>query len=143
MLEIITLKAGDEAVLDSVAEEVFDLPPTRALAAAFLSDPHHHICVGVQDGVVVGFASAVHYRHPDKPDELWIDEVGVTPTYQKRGLGKALLRCLLEIGRDLGCAEAWVLTDEDNRAARALYRSGGGEESLGVVMVSFPLEGGE
>jgi hypothetical protein len=26
---------------------------------------------------VVGFASAVHYVHPDKAPELWINEVGV------------------------------------------------------------------
>ena len=26
---------------------------------------------------IVGFASAVHYVHPDKPPELWINEMGV------------------------------------------------------------------
>ena len=37
------------------------------------------------------------------------------------------------------CSEAWVLTDEENLAARAAYRSAGGKETSGVVMVTFPL----
>jgi hypothetical protein len=42
--------------------------------------------------------------------------------------------------RELGCTEAWVLTDEANVAARALYQSAGGTETA-HLMVSFPLAG--
>jgi hypothetical protein len=31
--------------------------------------------------VVVGFASGVHYVHPDKSPELWINEVGVARSH--------------------------------------------------------------
>ena len=70
----------------------------------------------VEDGVVAGFASAVRYVHPDKPSELWINEVGVAPAFHRRGLGKAIMARLLEQARADGCREAWVLTDEDNAA---------------------------
>jgi aminoglycoside 6'-N-acetyltransferase I len=75
--------------------------------------------------VIVGFASGVHYVHPDKPAELFINEVGIAPSHHRLGLGKAVVTSLLEVGRRLGCREAWVLTDRENTAAMALYASAG------------------
>ena len=136
--EIRILQAGDERILDSVADGVFDWPVDGALSSTFLRDPRHHLCVCIEDGIVVGFGSAVHYVHPDKRPQLWINEVGVAPSHRRRGIAKAVLSTLMSIGRDLGCTEAWVLTEEANAAARALYRSAGGIETP-QVMVSFPL----
>ena len=50
---------------------------------------------------------------------------------------------LLEQGRALGCKQAWVATDPDNDAARALYASAGGrEEPTPFCMFEFSLEQG-
>ena len=84
--EVFILQADQEALLGSVAIEVFDHPPRPALVTEFLSDPRHHIAVAVSEGVVIGFASAVHYVHPDKPAELWVNEIGVTPDSRRRGI---------------------------------------------------------
>jgi aminoglycoside 6'-N-acetyltransferase I len=90
---------------------------------------------------VVGIATGVHYMHPDKTPELWVNEVGVAPSQQGRGIGKALMAALLEHAKTLGCKEAWVLTEEDNQAARRLYaRAGGHEEANRPVCITFPLE---
>jgi len=142
MVEVRLLTGADASVLRSVAEGVFDNPVDPAQTLEFLADPRHHICVAIEDGAVVGFASAVHYVHPDKPTELWINEVGVAPAFQRRGLAKAILGKLLAHARTLGCVEAWVLTDEDNAAARALYASAGGRETPPQLMVSFAIAGG-
>jgi aminoglycoside 6'-N-acetyltransferase I len=139
-MEVRLLTNADGAVLRNVAEGVFDYAVDEALAAEFLADPRHHICVAIDEGVVVGFASAVHYIHPDKPMELWINEVGVAPAFQRQGAAKAILRELLSHARSLGCREAWVLTDEDNAPARALYKSAGGFEKPRDVMVTFYLD---
>ncbi len=127
-IEIRLLNAGDDEVLRRVADEVFDNPIDPALAREFLEDPRHHLAVAIDDGVVVAFASAVHYVHPDKPPQLWINEVGVAPTHRRQGLGKAVLRAMLQTGRAHRCTEAWVLTDRTNAAAMALYTSAGGIE---------------
>jgi len=127
-VEVKVLQAGDENVLANVAEDVFDNPIDQNLTREFLADPRHHIAVAMDDGLVVGFASGVHYVHPDKPAELWINEVGVAPSHHGQGLGKAVMGALLEVGRDHGCREAWVLTNVGNAAARALYVSVGGTE---------------
>lgn len=108
--DIRILGSSDGAVLLHVAPDVFDDHLKPALTAEFLRDPRHHLAVAVEEGMVVGFASGVHYVHPDKPSEMWINEVGVAPTHQGRGLGRAVVRALLEHAKRLGCREAWVLT---------------------------------
>ena len=127
-IEIRLLASGDDGVLGHVAEDVFDNPVDPVLAHEFLQDPRHHLAVAIDNGVVVGFASAVHYVHPDKPPQLFINEVAVAPTHRRLGLGRAMVRLLLDVARSHRCTEAWVLTDRSNTAARALYASAGGTE---------------
>jgi len=140
MANIRLLMSTDASVLENVAPGVFDHPIDSEGVAEFLADSRHHICVAIENGVVVGFASAVHYVHPDKPTpELWINEVGVGPAFRRLGLAKAILRELLAHAKSLGCYQAWVLTDEVNAPARALYSSVGGDERPLQLMVNFDL----
>ncbi len=139
-IEIRMLKPGEAAVLSNIAADVFDNEIDAALAKTFLADPRHHIAAALDQGLVVGFASAVDYVHPDKPRELWINEVGTASTHRGQGIGKKVMAALLNHGRALGCTVAWVLTDTDNTAARALYAAAGGKElSLDTVHVEFEL----
>lgn len=136
-----TLGREDAPVLDRVAPGVFDHPIDPRWTAEFLADPRHHLAVALDDGQVVGMASAVHYVHPDKAPALWVNEVGVAPTHRGRGIGRRLLECLFEHARSLGCREAWVATEPSNTPARRLYASAGGKESPEpFVMVEFRLE---
>jgi aminoglycoside 6'-N-acetyltransferase I len=138
--DITLLADGDDATLASVADGVFDNAVRLELVTQFLADPRHHIAVATDDGVIVGFASAVHYVHPDKVQELWINEVGVAATHRKQGLARELLSALFERGRELGCVEAWVLTERANGPAARLYTSVGRVESEDdTVMFSFDL----
>lgn len=131
----------DSDVLGHVAPEVFDNRVRPDLSAEFLADPRHHLAVAVADGLVIGFASAVHYVHPDKQPELWINEVGVAPTHRRRRLGRELIEELLDRAQELGCREAWVLTERGNETASRLYRSAGGvEPDAETVMFSFRLD---
>ncbi len=82
----------------------------------------------------MGFASATVIDHPDKPTALFINELGVNEAAQRRGIGRALVHAIRAEGRARACRQAWVLTEEDNHPARALYRAAGGEETTGVVM---------
>ena len=97
-IDIRILASGDEAVLANVAPGVFDHDVDPGLTAEFLRDPRHHLAVALDGPTVVGFASAVDYVHPDKPRELWINEVGVAPSHQRQGLGQRLLRAVLDLG---------------------------------------------
>ncbi len=128
----------DASVLESVAEGVFDHTIHPRWLAEFMADTRHHLAVAILGGQVVGMASAVHYVHPDKAPELWINEVGVATAHQGRGIGKQLMQAMFHHGRTLGCGEAWVLTGQDNAAARGLYAAVGGQEQP-ALLVSFRL----
>jgi aminoglycoside 6'-N-acetyltransferase I len=139
--EVRLLGPADAAVLDRVAEGVFDRPVQPRWRDEFLADPRHHLVVARERDLVVGFASAVHHVHPDKGPELWINEVGVAPSHQQRGIGRQLVTLLLAHARTLGCREAWVLTEDDNIPARRLYQASGGVDAgQQVIMYPFPLE---
>jgi ribosomal protein S18 acetylase RimI-like enzyme len=139
-LEIRILRAGDAHVLDRLADDVFDRTIDPDFCAEFLSDPRHHLAVAIDGDVVVGMASGVHYVHPDKAPQLFINEVGVASSHQGRGIGRRVLDALLEHGRELGCSEAWVLTDESNTIARRLYSGAGGLlDPDPTIMYTFPL----
>ena len=136
--DIRILEARDAYVLGRVAPGVFDRDIDPDLAAEFLRDPRHHLAVATDGGLVIGFASAVHYVHPDKTPELWINEIGVAPSYQGRGIGKGLLAALFRIARELRCGAAWVLTDHSNEHAVRLYTAVGGRQT-DQLMFSFDL----
>jgi ribosomal protein S18 acetylase RimI-like enzyme len=142
-LTVRVLDAEESFVLDRVAPDVFDGPVDARWTAEFLADARHHLAVALDADLVVGMASAVHYVHPDKPPELWINEVGVAPTHAGQGIGRRLLAALLARGAALGCTAAWVLTERDNAAARRLYAAAGGTESdEPPVMVTFRIGAG-
>ena len=140
MFTVKVLSSSDLPLLMNVADGVFDNPVDEKYASEFLADPRHHIVVALSEGVVIGFASAIHYIHPDKAPELWIDEVGVAPTHQNQGAGKAIMNELLRLGKQLGCGTAWVLTDRSNEAANKLYKATGGQVAEGdTVMYEFEM----
>ena len=140
MPEIRILLPRDASVLDRVAPGVFDRPIDPRWTREFLGDQRHHLAVAIDATVVVGMASAVHYVHPDKPPELWINEVGVAASHRRTGLARSLLDALFAHGRALGCTQAWVLADESNVAARSLYASAGGRAAAEpAIMFEFPL----
>jgi GNAT superfamily N-acetyltransferase len=136
------LGPGDAPVLDRVAPGVFDNAIDPRWTAEFLADPRHHMVVALLGDEVVGMASAVDYLHPDKPPELWVNEIGVAPTHQSQGIGKQLIQALFVRGRALGCREAWLGTEATNHAARCLYAAVGGREAP-MVYVTFELTANE
>lgn len=134
------LTPATAGLLERVADGVFDNALAPRWSAEFLADPRHHLALAVADGVVAGMASGVHYVHPDKPPELWVNEVGVAPTHRQLGLARRMLEALLQCGRELGCVQAWVLADQSNAIAHRLYqRSGGRAAAEPCIMFEFPL----
>jgi aminoglycoside 6'-N-acetyltransferase I len=137
------LGPNDASVLNNVASGVFDNVVSPRWTAEFLTDPRHHMAVALVGVKVVGMASAIHYVHPDKGPELWINEVGVAPAYQRQGIGKKLVVALLSQARALGCTEAWLGTEESNTAARRLYAAVGGvEEAMVYVTIDLNADRG-
>lgn len=137
-LDLRLLGPEDAGVLERVAPGVFDEPVNPRWTREFLADARHHLIVALDEGTVVGMVSAVDYVHPDKAPQLWINEIGVAPSHQRRGIGRQLFDAMLAHGRALGCTEAWLGTEETNEPARRLYHSASGV-SEPFVLYSFQL----
>lgn len=132
----VRLVGSDEA--ETVLQaEVFDGPALAAATAGFLSGPQNIMVLAEMDGLAVGFASGTVLDHPDKPPSLLIQELGVNEPAQRRGIARVLLAALRDEGRRRGCRGSWVLTEDDNVAAKATYRAAGGREITGVVMYEW------
>jgi len=116
------MSPGDEAVFDRIAVDVFDEPIHPERMAAYLRTPGHLMVLALEGDLVVGQCAAVIHRHPDKVDELYIDEVGTAPSHFRRGIARAMMDEMFAWARELGITEAWLGTELDNDPANALYR---------------------
>jgi ribosomal protein S18 acetylase RimI-like enzyme len=132
-LEIRHVERGDKALFERVAAGVFDEPIDTDRLSAYLAEPGHHMLVALHAGEVIAQLTAVVHRHPDKPTELYIDDVGVAPNFQRKGIARRMFDEMLAFGKALGCEEAWVGTEPDNVAARRLYESRGAEAQTFVL----------
>jgi len=137
--EIVRVGPAQAALLERVADDVFDEAIDPARLAAYLAEAGHLMVVAVADGEVVGQARGMVHRHPDEPTELYIDNLGVTPSRQREGIATRLLDDLVDWGCSLGCEEAWVSTETDNGPARALY-AGRGAEAEPFVLYAYVFD---
>jgi aminoglycoside 6'-N-acetyltransferase I len=136
-IEIRLLHPGDENVVRALA--TYDGPGDPE---GLLADPRTLMLVAFDGEEPVGFVLAheLRRRHGD-PSKLFVYEVDVAETRQRRGIAKALLARLAEIARERGIRVGFVLTDHDNVPANALYRSAGCASARGVVEWEFSYEG--
>lgn len=89
----------------------------------FLEDDDHIYLVAFVDSSLAGAAHAYLLQHPDGSRYLYIDEVDTKMPYRRRGVATALMRGLLRLAGEYGADEAWLGTEDDNEAAKALYES--------------------
>ena len=129
-MEIRRLGPGDEDVVEALA--------TRPTHVALLADERTIFVAAAEDDRAVGFAFGyVLPRRHGAPTILFVYEVGVEEGHRRRGIGKELMR---RLASEAGAEEGFVLTEPDNEAANALYRSVGGTPTE-VVQWDFDYRG--
>lgn len=138
-VQIIRVGPEQAVLLDRVAEDVFDDRIDLGRLAAYVADPSHMMVVALANGEVVGQARGVVHLHPDEPTELYIDNLGVTPSRKREGIATRLLDDLVAWGKSRGCEQAWVGTEPDNEPARALYQ-GRGSDAETFVMYFYEFD---
>lgn len=131
------LGPDDLDLLLNIKEGLFDNPILPMQAKAFLNDPLHEMILAFDDTKAVGMASGQILLHPDKMPAFFIAEVGVREGHQKRGIAKRMCADLMDIARKRGCKGIWLATEDDNIAARALYRALDARETEGIVVYDW------
>ena len=137
-----------ERIVDSaavhLAADLFDAPPLAAATERFLAEAGHHLLFAFDEAdQAVGMISGVEMTHPDKGTEMFIYELGVSPSARRLGVATALVRALTEIDRERGCYGMWVGTEPGNDPALATYRTAGAGEEAPFVLLSWDLLTGE
>ncbi|HZT75479.1 MAG TPA: ribosomal protein S18-alanine N-acetyltransferase [Vicinamibacterales bacterium] len=106
-----------DAVL-AIEEAAFTNPWTREMYLAELENRSVSYCflAATEEGQAVGFCSFWKVV-----DELHINNLGVLPTFRRRGAATALLTHVLAEGARLGARRATLEVRRSNEAARRLY----------------------
>jgi ribosomal protein S18 acetylase RimI-like enzyme len=141
MPEVITtcrLTRDTAGLLENIAEEVFDGEINVQKLATYLESPGHLMIIAVCRNQVIGQVAAYVHGHPDQASDLYIDNLGVAPPFQRRGVARRLVDEVLAWGKTLECHQAWIVTDTQNTAAHALYE-GRGAAAEPIVMFSYKL----
>ncbi len=133
------MQPGDEAIFDDVAPDVFDEDIVAARLRACLAEPSHLMVLALEAGTVVGQCRGMLHRNPDEPSQLYVDNLGVTPSHQRRGVARALMAELCGWGRERGCKGGWVATELDNDAANAFYAAIVPKSGTRMIYYEFEL----
>ncbi len=108
-------------LLGNIDKGVFEAPVREDFLDACLANPHQFLIVAVAEGKVVGKAISYVFHFPDKPSEIYIEEIDVAKKWRRQGVATGLMNAVAQEGRRRGIAEYWLVTEKDNDGARALY----------------------
>ncbi|MCI4356965.1 MAG: GNAT family N-acetyltransferase [Thermoplasmata archaeon] len=125
-MRVVRVRRGQVRQLLAAAP-LFDDPPDLRACRAYLADPANIFLLAQHEGKPVGFlrGTALRQLHCRKP-QMFLYEIAVADGFRRQGVGRELVRRLLDHCRRRGFEEAFVFTSPSNRPAVGLYRSTGG-----------------
>ena len=86
-------------------------------------DPGHHFVLAEIDGQIIGTGALIE----EEPHTGRLVRMSVDPNYRGRGIGKTLVRYLMDVARERGYTRLLTETNDDWYDAIGLYRSCGFE----------------
>jgi [ribosomal protein S18]-alanine N-acetyltransferase len=130
-VHITPLSVADLARCVELERQLFpgDDPWRLSMFVAELAAGHHYRAARTAAGELVGYAGLALTGRPPRA-EAEVHTIGVDPRFQRRGVGRLLLRDLLARADELS-AITFLEVRTDNEAAIALYLA----EGFGVVGV--------
>jgi len=89
---------------------------------------HEAVLACRTDGKIAGVVCTAVYGYESKGGPIaWVREVAVLPEYQGRGIGRALIESALQYGIERGAVCSFLMADDCNAGAIALYKKLGFE----------------
>jgi len=128
-MEITKLKTSDTAdfkslieIFNHVFENNLQVPDTTHLNKV-LSNPDFMVFVVKTNGKVVGGLTVyvLHQYYNHKP-QAYIYDVGISPDYQRKGFGKALMQAVCNFCEQNGFESGYVEAERDDTDAVNFYR---------------------
>ena len=119
----------------------WDTAPSQETIVKFLSNSQNILLSAELDNSLVGQLIGYILDRWDKDEPmLFLYSIDVVETYQRQGVGTALIETAKKLGRTQSCSEAFVFTNASNVAAMQLYQSTGGKRSNPDDVVMFDYD---
>lgn len=104
----------------------------------FLSRPENYLIVATEENRPVGYVVAYLLDRVDRVQTMMLlYEISVAESYQRRGVGAAMIKLLKQLCRQQGVMKMWVQTNKSNKAAVRLYESTGAEANASGDEITF------
>ena len=105
----------------------YRLPPADYLQQLLAKESFHVWVVTVEEEVVGGLTAYEIDMFDEVAKEIFLFEIGVTETYQNKGIATALIESLKAYCVTKGIKVIFVGTSLENAAAKRLYEKTGGD----------------
>ena len=118
-MAVIVRDAGAEqlSAIEDLEQLCFSLPWTLEQLKSQLPDDRHEFLVALDDaGTLLGYVGMMHIL-----DEGYISNVAVSPEARRQGIGRLLIRTLLDRAKKLELSFVTLEVRESNAPAIALY----------------------
>jgi ribosomal protein S18 acetylase RimI-like enzyme len=89
----------------------------------FLRSEDRYYLIASIGAEIVGAIHGYKLLHPTGVTYMYIDEVDTMANHRRKGIARAMMISVLELAKEWGCDQAWLGTEHDNDAAKALYMS--------------------
>lgn len=139
-LRVDRLSPGDAGRVQAAAT-LFTHPPDAEAVRTYLASPTDHLFIAYLDDLPAGYARAHELRRLDGPrPKLMLYEIGTVPRFRRRGVARALIEAVKELGRERRASLMFAITALGNTAAVRLYaRTGGRRLSFDDAIYSYDL----
>lgn len=128
MIEIKRLVTGDEGEVRRIAELWYSGRGEDSVYRALLSEERTYTLAAYFDGELAGFLVGYELSRLDTSRPMMLlYTIDVLPRFQRKGIGKKLVRELKRICVRRGVLKMFVITNESNPSAMSLYRSTKGQ----------------
>jgi ribosomal protein S18 acetylase RimI-like enzyme len=131
--EVRRLHPGDEqlslqVVCDLMPEDKRDgREPSMQPLHRFLAQDKNYLIIALRDAAPIGFLTA--YKMPALSCDasmVYIFEIEVALIHRRQGIGKRMINLPKSLCQESDVEDIWVGTENDNIAAKRLYKSTGG-----------------
>jgi ribosomal protein S18 acetylase RimI-like enzyme len=138
--EIKQFGASDALALSAAVRCVHGQTASTAWLSHWLEDGTRHAVAAFVGTDPVGLAYAYELpRLKSDAAALLLYEIDVLEEHRRQGVGTTLINALLAIAHERYLDSTWLLTDDGNPAALALYAGTGGRRNdVDQVMFQFP-----
>ncbi len=119
--------------------EDLQMPDNEYLRTQLLKSDFLVFVVSAGNKVVGGLTAYTLNQYYSKAPQVYIYDLAVKSTMQRKGIGKLLIAAIIEYCRNIGVGEIFVQADKVDDHAIDFYRSTGGSEQE-VIHFNYPLK---